>query len=447
MDQRAKEIDSLCGLPVYCIEELKNCDEYGQIVVIISVKNVFEHSRIARNLIKHGIDNIIYKPYAALKGYADDAQRELFQVHNQMIEEGRCKDGYLSKANEIEKSLKLPKEYLLDEDSDTQTVFLPLPILFENRDIAGNSKERNVCFLFPHIQFFHFLQGDINASSEYYVKYCEMAAEEINTFSVTDAWRKNVIKNRAEVYHQMNHAFLFQRDFFIRNAPDVEWNEKGYFNLKSGKHRAAFFASKRLMYIPVRMKHADAEQWIRREDADRVSDILQNQGIFELKAPIEHPYFYQMPCTAENFFYGLCGTLAEQLGKIYYKSPMDRVLEDKKVYLNLDDYGFVSRFLRRSGAYVHEANTTDSELTGALEKLFQIPKGRQSNEGDFYHIAIFQIDSVKDLNNWQKDISADKYFVIAREEICQNLKQMKKIYCGMAWGHSMVLGFLENYHV
>lgn len=444
VDKRAKEITCLCGLPVYCIEQIKSLNNYEEMIVIISVKNVFEHSRIARDLMKHGVHNIIYKPYVVLKGYANEAQREVFEIHNRLIEQGNCEVINLSKADEIETCLKLPKEYLLCEDIDTQTVFLPLPMLFENRNGTDGFKERNVCFLYPHIQFFHFLQGDPNATFEYYVKYCEMAAEELDTFMVTDAWRENVIRNRAEVYHQMNHAFLFQKDFFVQNAPDVEWNKNGFFNLKSGKHRAAFFASKRLLYIPVRMSRKDAEQWICKEYVEHVNEVLQKQEIFELKAPIEHPYFYQVPCMTENFFYGLCCVLAEHLGKLYYKSPLDHVLDNKKIYVNLDDYGFISRFLRRCGAYVYDANMRDELLVKALERLFRIPNERLGDRADFYHIAIFQIDSVENLREWKKDIHADKYYLLVREDVSRGLKQFEKLYCGIAWGKSTVFGFLEN---
>lgn len=447
VDQRSEEISSLFGLPVYGIEQVRDLSQDEIPVVIIAVKNVFEHSRIARNLIKSGIYNIIYKPYAVLKGYGGKASQELFDAHNQIIDYGYCNDGVFCKANEVESRQELQKEYLLDEGADTKTVFLPLPMLFENRDLNEPRKERNVCFLHPHIQFFRYLQGDINASVQYYLEYCEMAAKEMDAFTITDAWKKNVIRNRAEVYHQMNHAFLFQKDFFVRNAPDAEWNESGYFNLKSGKHRAAFFAARKLMYIPVRIKNQDLEKWIHKERLEKVNGFLQQNEVFELKAPIEHPYFYQMPCMAENFFYGLCCALAEIIGDLYYENPMDHVLDQKQIYLNVDDCGFLSRFFRRSGAFVFDGNENDKELTRELGDLFDISVSDQVKQTDFYHMAIIQVNSKEELENYIKEIKADKYFVIAEEGIFSKSEELKKFYCGNAWGKSMEVCYLERSHV
>lgn len=447
IDNRAGEIGQMCDLPVYSIEQIKEQNLHEQCVVVIAVKNVFEHSSIARNLMKHGIQNVIYKPYAVLKGYAREEQRELFEIHNQLIDHGYCRDGTVYKVKEIEKRQEQPKEYLLSKDVDTQTVFLPLPLLFENKDIQSGQKERNACFLYPHIQFFHFLQGDVSASPQYYVEYCEAAARALNSFAITEAWRKNVIRNRAEVYHEMNHAFLFQKDFFSQNAPEVEWNDKGYFNLKSGKHRAAFFASRRLMYIPVHMKNEDVEKWICPEKVSEVNKVLQKKEIYDLKAPVEHPYFYQMPCVTENFFYGLCCALAEKIGEVYYKSPLDNVIDKKKMYIDLDDYGFISRFFRRSGAFVCNPNEKDQDLQEALDDMFGLLEYRRMERQQNYDIAIIQIEDIDELKNWKKEHHADRCFVIAETEIVSNLEQIKKLYCGVAWNKQMVLGYLEEGNV
>lgn len=444
IDNRAKEIKELHSLPVYHMTQLaeKVCTE--EIIVVIAVKNVFEHSRIARTLMKHGIQNIIYKPYAVLKGYANEAQKELFAYHEQLIEHGYCNDGILEKVTYIEQNLDLPKEYLLEDKLDTQTVFVPLPLLFENADIQVEIKERNACFLYPHIQFFNYLQGDVSASPQFYLEYCEAAAKELNAFAITDAWRKNVIRNRAEVYHQMNHAFLFQKDFFVRNAPDVEWNKDGYFNLKSGKHRTAFYAARRLMYMPVQMQKKDVEIWLCADKVPKVNEVLQKNDIFELKAPIEHPYFYQLPCNTEKFFYDLCCVLALKIAGIYYDSPVTNIIDNKRIHVNLDDYGFISRFFRRCGAYVHDVNGNDKELKLALEQIFHIPAHRNIGMEQKYDIGIIQIDKVEDLENWREKYHIEKCFIVAEEAIIENVKHIEKIYCGVAWNTQVIVGYLEE---
>lgn len=444
IDNRAEEIKELHSLPVYHVTHLREIACIEEIVVVIAVKNVFEHSRIARTLMKHGIQNVMYKPYAVLKGYANEEQKKLFAQHEQLVEYGYCEDGRLDKVAYIEQRQDLPKEYLLENKQDTQTVFVPLPLLFENVDMHEKIKERNACFLYPHIQFFNYLQGDVCSSPKYYLEYCEEAAKELNTFSITDAWRKNVIRNRAEVYHQMNHAFLFQKDFFVRNAPGVEWNEDGYFNLKSGKHRAAFYAARRLMYMPVQVKKKDMEIWLCADKAQEVNEVLQKNDIFELRAPIEHPYFYQLPCNSEKFFYDLCCVLALKIAGLYYSSPIENAIKNKKIHINLDDYGFISRFFRRCGAYVHEANENDEELKFVLEQIFHIPLNRKIGIEEKYDIAIIRVNEAEELENWKEKYQTNKCFVIAEDVIIQNVKNIEQIYCGVAWDTQLIVGFLEE---
>lgn len=446
IDKRAEEIRNLCGLPVYTAEQL--CMKYAsrQFIVIIAVKNVFEHSRIARALIEHGIQNIIYKPYTVLKGYADVRQQRLYDLHEQFICNGSCEEQNVFKAYNMEQQ-NAPKEYLIKKEAESQVVFLPLPLLFENKDIHKKNQERNVCFLYPHIQFFRFLQGEAEASPYYYVEYCETAAKKLGTFSITDAWRENVIRNRAEVFDQMNHAFLFQKDFFAQNAPNVIWNANGYFNLTSGKHRAAFFAARRLMYIPVRMTFEDAEKWFCEAKAKEVEKLLWEWGIYELKAPIEHPYFYQMPCTSENFFYGLLCALAERIGGIYYKSPVDNIIYRKKIYIHLDDSGFLSRFFRRSGAFVYSNEQTDQKMEDMLDCLFGISTDLCISMEEKYDIAIIKIDHIDTLKQWERKKMADICFVIGEEAIIGGLAHIKYFYCGVVWNKKITVGYLEENYV
>ena len=82
IDRRADEIKKFCELPVFRPDD-KNLDK--NITVIVSVKNVFEHSRIAKSLNDYGFSKIIYRPYNALNASGDDLETRLYNVYDEIL--------------------------------------------------------------------------------------------------------------------------------------------------------------------------------------------------------------------------------------------------------------------------------------------------------------------------------------------------------------------------
>ena len=83
MDTRADEIGELCGLPVFSVDDDKVSREC---VIIIAVKNVFEHERIAAELQKRGYYRMIYRPYEVLGGQGNSLERELNEVYDKIAD-------------------------------------------------------------------------------------------------------------------------------------------------------------------------------------------------------------------------------------------------------------------------------------------------------------------------------------------------------------------------
>ena len=101
-------------------------------------------------------------------------------------------------------------------------------------------------------------EGDIDLED---IEFCKVAANEKGS-RITKAWEKSVIKNRTEVFENMNCSYEYDQNFFVRNAAPAEWNEKGYFNLISGKHRATFFIAKGQNAVPLNICEEDFQKWI-----------------------------------------------------------------------------------------------------------------------------------------------------------------------------------------
>lgn len=445
MDKRADEIEKLQGKKVYSVSDAAGRFSCHDIVVVISVKNVFEHSRIAMELCKKGFKNIIYKPYGVLNGTGTREEEELAQIYDKLLQGDFQYGVSLSCTKENGNKISIVEKYLIEDKEDCHTVFLSLLSLFENEDGQTQKQERNVLFFFPHIQFFKFLQGDVKASGDYYISYCETAAKTLGSFRITEAWRENIIRNRTQIYQEMNQAFIFNRDFFRVGAPDVAWNEKGYFNLVSGKHRAAFFASKSVAFIPVKMGDAEYAKWLNKKETENVLEILRKNDVIELKAPVEHPCFYQYPCPSESFFYGLCFVLAEKISRLFYRVPLDNYVFGKYIYLCLEDYGLLGRFFKRCGADVYENRCADVEISEALDKLFYMDPLRRGAERKKYDIAIVKIDQEEEIRAWQKKEKVRHWFFIGpKPELEKFQGKYEFVYGGVVWDKQMMAVYLEE---
>lgn len=437
IDKRADEIVNLKGISVYNLEDAakKFCDR--KFVIVIAVKNVFEHSRIAMELAENGLKNILYKPYSVLKGRGTECERIIEKWYDKIAIGDLPEERQVLRRTEISNIyLQDEKEYLLAEKEDYIVISLPLVCLFENLELNATSQERNALYFFPHIQFFSYLQGEDKASVDYYMDYCEKAAAALDSFKVTEAWKRNVIENRTEICNEMNNSYYFKQSFFIDNAPHVIWNEKGYFNLNSGKHRTAFWASKKMMFMPVKMDKTEAECWINRKRALLILEKMNQKKIYTLKAPVEHPMFYQYPCASALFFQGLLFKIAETISRIYYSSPTENYINNKKVYLSVDDLGLLSRCLRRCGAQVYERNTEDKEWIRLLDDLFYLKERNRISEVEEYDIGVIKVVDSKMAYPSDKMYIKNCFYIVP-ENIVRETLGLQCIYQGIAWDKKM----------
>lgn len=429
IDQRGKEIGWLMNHPVYDLKQAQERLPVKDVIVIVAVKNVFEHSRIAAELIKAGFCNILYKPYAILQGKGAVKEQLINQWYeNMMSEEFVNQSVEIPCTCSVVTSVVSEGDYILEETDDSVMVSIPLCCIFENKGVG--QQERNALYFFPHIQFFKYLQGDTKADISYYIDYCKRAAREIGTFELTEQWQTNVIRNRVEICNEMNNAFFLKRDFFLSGAPKVMWNRSGYFNLNSGKHRTAFMVSKGMQFMPVRMSKTDMRIWMNIDIAKIVVNQIKSENVFEIPAPIEHPWFYEYTCTSALFFYKLTFKLAEMISRSYYQSPIDNYVADKKIYIQVHDWGYLGRILRRSGAMVYEEITKNAEWKELLDDLFYLKDKKQMSPQDLYDIKILEVPNKDTIFDGQEKRADHSFYIIPEKEISSTVLQEKVVLCG-----------------
>lgn len=355
IDKRAAELDEFKGkkvitLPDLCARERSNKEG---VVIFIAVKNVFEHESIVKPLTDYGFFNVIYMPYRAVKGKAAGEEMSLYRTWNDMIK-GDFED---VKAIPVTNALKgyQYRDYaaIAKYCDDKRTVLLPIDMLFTDlpKDLLINNIWTDIpaMALLPHIFFFRWQSGEAGYGCEEYLKFCIDSARKRNV-KITEAWKENVIRNRADVYANMNDDLERNSEFFVKNAPLVTWNEKGYFNLNSGKHRMAFFMSKRKKYVPAVVKDDDYEKWIRYAGTDKIGEYLRKSELSELKAPISHPYMYEIKCINKDFYYNFLYRYIMLLSEKSLTCQGNVAFgEMGGIALAALDDGFLGRTLRRFG--------------------------------------------------------------------------------------------------
>lgn len=370
-DKRGEEIGELQGVKVYNIDS-KEVDSIDKnIVVFVAVKNVFEHDNIASKLLAKGFHNIIYKPYAVLTGRGNDEEKTLNQVYDKFMNKGLIN-------KEIPKTFEICKyEYkdcaTIKKTKSDRIAYVPVECLFT--DMEGLYKTNKVTWidipvmaLIPHIAFFKWMDGQEGFSSDGYLKCCIDAAKLTQTVKITDQWKRNVIKNRADVYYNMNAFLDRDPDFFIRNAPDAEWNMNGYFNLKSGKHRSTFYIAKGKRYIPLKISERDYEAWMNSVQIDNIIKAFKELNIYKVNAPVEHPCFYDFFCENGNFYNKLlCQFIYYLSFKQYEEKGFVKPKEWRTVFVSLNDDGYMARVLQKYGITVEVHNK--SAVSKILEDL------------------------------------------------------------------------------
>lgn len=124
-DKRATEIREYMGLPVWDIGSIPYSPE--ECVIIVSVKNVFEHSAIANQFVEKGFFQIVFKPYAELIGCATKEQLTIGKAYDAILK--REWIGPVELPYTYESRLHLNRDYAIAYESGNE-VIARIPIMF-----------------------------------------------------------------------------------------------------------------------------------------------------------------------------------------------------------------------------------------------------------------------------------------------------------------------------
>lgn len=371
IDQRADEEGTYYGLPVLSLQEAENWfSKQPEAIAVVAVKNVFEHEKIAKELWRMGCDKIIFRPYAVVSGGGEKLDGILNQAYDEILEgKFQCE---LYRINGFDQFL-LKDQAIIDEDENEDgEVIANIPIYdvwtdnYEDKEIIWGDIP---CLgLAPHIGLFRLFQGEENEDYEEYIKFCRQAAERSGGITTSQKWENSVYKNRLDVFNHMQSAWEHNREFFIQNVVKAVYNEKGYFNIVSGKHRVVFLIVMGKQYIPLRVRKSDYRKWSKEKQAAAIYELLNIYHKAELPCIPDSPYFYNYPCSTSNFYERLLNRLIGILYADEYDQNHGFCFEGKKVLLYNTPLAFYAHILRRSGLQVmiYEEDEAMRELIDAV---------------------------------------------------------------------------------
>ena len=372
IDKRASELTDYLGLPVW---NINNNSLNTQNIIIIAVKNVFEHEQIVSQLLQNGYTNIIFKALNVLNGEGTNEEILLSEVYDKILENKPVKDTILSST--VNANIYTFKDYGSSSIDDENVIArIPLEFVYTNNYTSVESKWGNINILsfFTHIHFFKFLLGDYTKVPDYYInEYCIYTAPP--RIKITEGWKDNVIRNRLMILEQMNAANELEPDFFIRNAPTAVWNPKGYFNLTSGKHRAAFFAASNYKYIPLKLSKRDYEQYMAKQYAEILINYIKENSSSALTLPINNPLFYRYPMLTNEYYHSLLVYYTDYIAiSSYFPQKILLWKNITIVEMSNDSYGIIGHFARMGcNAYKIVTETNNRELFDITQKVLHIP--------------------------------------------------------------------------
>lgn len=373
LDKRAFEIHKYCGLPVWNPEQINNIIlPNNTLLIVIAIKNVFEHEDIAEGFIKMHYTNVLFRPKMVLEGGGSDVEKFLNCRYDD-IKEGKFESGFSIPQTLSIKPIALEDCSIIKTQQDYVIARVPLGYIYidkyENMDMPWS----DICCLglLPHIGLFRTFNGQYDQNKDLYLEFCKDAAKRSGDIKLSLAWENSVLDNRLDVYEHMEQAWEIDQNFFVTNAVEAVWNSGGYFNSMSGKHRLIFQVIKGRQYIPLKIKKEDYYCWLNETGIVSIQNLIKESAIRSLSVPILHPYFYKFPCKSFSFYTGLLGSSIYSIYNDYFSRYHNLNFKNKVIVLLGVEIGCFAAFFEKMGFNVRviKGKQNDSILSELVSNL------------------------------------------------------------------------------
>ena len=395
LDKRAAEIKNIGDTPVYAVEQFAEKDrEKDEKIIIICVKNVFEHVNIARKLMKLGYKNIIYKPFPILQGNNDAEWNSINYAYETLLEHRRLaeiRDKEIA-CSRLDHLLVVKDELLIEDDAENVLCYMPVELIcnYDRKDtfcllpMAAYYPLLNICRYLLGTEY-HYSWEEIK--SDFFLYSADWVERSGNEFS--DGLKKSMLSSRINVFHEMQKKADIDSSFFVRNAVEVKRKDSFRFYLStSGRNRISFLIARGRRYIPVHMSKSDYESWLNKPKFDELKEYMENENIDRLFTVVPHPMMISCTAQTTDYLSLFCMPVVEKIyrelhwkaaenKKGYYKINSKRYseeLEKLKIIAAVEDEGCIGRILLMYGmnCYRFYCDEKQQKISKLIDALFYI---------------------------------------------------------------------------
>lgn len=363
IDKRAALLQEVEGKKVWSLETIEEMREGADdIVIIITIKNVFAHTEIATCLAERGFSQIIYKPLAILQGAEDVELERISKTHDTFIIDVKMPEEICLKKF-LPCTKYIYKDRLIIKALDNKLlVWVPVELIY-NYQTNDAYENINMSTLFPLLGLYRLFLGEKTTDSESdiledFYSYCAAWAFS-NNLQIDDELKRNWVESRRAAFEQMQKISEYDFDFFFRNAPEVTYGNKGKFYVKhSGRNRITFLIAKGYRLIPLFMARSDYEKWINEECFKKLKEQIEKDNVYKLPVIFPHPLMRDIISDFSDYYRLVCcPVMYEIIAYLYRKSMRDeagnkyvdlRMVKQKKAEIHIgcciQDEGAMSRF-------------------------------------------------------------------------------------------------------
>lgn len=474
IDKRAAEIKEMFSIPVVTLQDyfFMSLDPQ-EVIIIITLKNVFAHTDIARILCEKGYDNIIYKPMPLLQGAKGVSWDSIGEAYELMIAGEKFPEKMSVQKTKSDTLVYYRDCLAIETGNNEKKVWMPLDLL-HNYDTEEAWGRIGMSVFFPMVELFQCLlnvpttEASWEECRENYLLYCGEWLKK-NNLEMTEGQRKSFIESRVSVFWEMQRKYDLSGDFFLRVAPRAKLGERNCFFLSSsGRNRVAFQAAKGSNYVPVTITETDYRKWVNEPELEKVKDLLFKQGKRHLFASVPHPILADYPIVAEDYNRFVCReVLLCILKEAYLRSVVQgetfkyidqckvrKYLSQTAVGIWAKDEGAIRRYLYQNEVnhidIVCAENTADHEWAKALDQLLNIEENSPQIESanvSWNKLDYLVVDS-RVTKYIPKDYAGSTIFLIywEEDEIMEHVdwksyKKVKEFFFSI-WDGRIVKGYV-----
>lgn len=458
IDQRATSLGNVQGYQVWDWSTLRELsEEADNIVVIITTKNVFDHTKIAYQLAEQGFKQCIYKPLPILQGYDDEELEKISKVHDAfLVDISIPSEQELIKVDETSFKMHYKDRLIISKEDLNVLAWMPLELLFNYK--KGDAYENlNMASLFPLDNLYRMFLG--NETEPY-----EKVLDDFYTYAAEWAWRNQVevtpdlkvswLVSRESSYKQMQEIADYDFDFFFRNAPQVEMDEAGRFHMvQSGRNRVVFLAAKGYCHVPVKMKSGDYQRWLNEECFAQIKEYMESSHIDRIYAPVGHPYFKDIGAEFVDYYRLVCFPIYKYLFQAFYRSSRKQVdgycitdrdllkktINSCRILCDAQDDGACSRFLSAGGLNLCRIKK-ENHIVQLLDQLFYMNISECTSDKSSCRYDVFISDNDKRIEQLITNNIIDKIILIGKREVYSDL--MKR--CGYMYIQEIGVFFVSG---